>query len=189
MIRIAPALAVGALLLGTGQGFAQEESPQAPGRTAQVVVAAMEWYTEVISVARSDEFRTLVVAGMTDGWEALPPGAPRLSAGPEGPPQNLNLPPAAFRRLAARSGMSVEVCDTIEIETNSLCGISGPWVWFVYNLPAITGNTARVTLDVRWLEWGDPPVGDGTRRGIKYDLHLTRQQGEWTVTSSHPGVS
>jgi hypothetical protein len=183
-MRITPTLAVAAFLLLAGQGLAQERPSRAHGDQAAVVVAALDWF------AGSDharQFETFVVAGKTDGWEARAPGAGGVATDPERPPVDLNLPQAAIARLAARAGARrVERCDTIDKETNSLCGVPVPWIWVMYDLPWVSGDRAIVNLDIRWLSWDGPRVGKGHREAYRRYVTLTREQGTWVVTSARP---
>lgn len=184
------AFALVAPFVGAEQGTAQYRSPFITGDSAAVVFAALEWSATGEKVAESGQTKTFVVSGMTNGWRSLPPGAPRLTAQPRGDSRELELLPGVIRRLEAGSGMNVEICDEFDRTTQSLCGISRPWIWVLYDLPSIEGDSARITVIHRWLEFGNQPTGRGEQHHAKFDLLLTRDREHWTVTASRPsGVS
>jgi len=184
------AIVLVALIVYAEQGTAQDRSPSVTGDSAAVVLAALEWSVTPESVADGRQIKTFVVSGTTNGWKSLPPGVPRLTAQPRSASRELELLPGVIRRLEAGSGMNVEICDEFDRTTQSLCGISRPWIWVLYDLPSIEGDSARITVIHRWLEFGNQQGGRGEQHHAKFDLLLTRDRGQWTVTASRPtGVS
>jgi hypothetical protein len=189
-MKTVSAIALVALIVCAEQGTAQDRSPSITGDSAAVVFAALEWSVTAEKVADGRQIKTFVVSSTTNGWRSLPPGAPRLTAQPRSASRELELLSGVIQRLEAGSGMNVETCDEFDRTTQSLCGISRPWIWVLYDLPSIEGDSARITVSHRWLEFGNQQGGRGEQHLADFDLLLTRERGAWTVTASRPsGVS
>lgn len=180
-MRITSSLAMAAMLLTAGHAAAQDQRPVVVGDTAAVVYAALEWFASPEHLG--SDVRTLVVSGLSNGWTSLRPGAVRTAQQTRGEPRAIELPPGILRRLEAKSGLPVRVCNELDHATKSLCGYDAPWRWYVYDLPSVERDRARMTMMVMWLE-------SRTTHFADYELELTKERGAWTVTAATPaGVS
>jgi hypothetical protein len=179
-----------AFLLPSGNVVGQEPSLAVAGDTVAVALAGFEWFTSPEWMSLGGGIKTLAVSNVTNGWRADTPGSARGAAPAMSPPRPLGFTEGAIRRLELRATIKVGVCNTIDSADNSLCGLPGPWLWLIPDMPSVVDDRARITVTAVWLEW--PPLhdGPGERAYADFDLELVRDRGNWRVVSSRKtGVS
>jgi hypothetical protein len=168
---------LGAMLTASSSTAAQQLPPQAGADAKGVAVAVIKHFAEERYLLR-DNRGTIVVSNLTTTQNNVPKG--NYYTVEPGPRRDLGLSPAALAAVAGRGNMAIRTCDTLTAKPPSLCGIPKPWVWLIFDHPAITDDRAIIHLQVMGPDFhqvDDPP----TLVGTIFDVYLTRHAGQWKV--------